>query len=142
VDKIVIDCGVAIKWLTGGTYSEQARTILNRYRAETLTLLAPDFIRIEVANVLWNLQRLAGLTRETGRRAFEEFLMSEIAYTSAEELLTDAYNLALQHERSVYDSLYLALSVREQCQLVTAGERLYNAISKAMTNVVLLANWS
>ncbi len=142
MDKIVIDCGVAIKWLTGGTYSEQAHAVLDRYRAETLILLAPDFIRIEVANVLWNLQRLTGLTRDSAQKALEEFLTTEIVYTSAEELLNDAYNLALRYERSVYDSLYLALSVREQCQLITADERLYNAVGRKFPNMTLLANWS
>ena len=69
-------------------------------------------------------------------------MRTEIVYTAAEELLTDAYTLALRYERSVYDSLYLALSIGEQCQLVTADERLYNAISKKIPNVVMLTNWS
>jgi predicted nucleic acid-binding protein len=132
---------VAIKWLVGGSYSQHAHAILDGYRAETITILAPDFIRIEVANILWNLQRLAGLKRDTAREALEEFLATEIVYTSADELLVDAFQLALHHERTVYDSLYLALSVREQCQLVTADEKLYNAVSNAMSNVVLLTNW-
>lgn len=142
MDKVVIDCGVAVKWLTGGADAEQAHAILDRYRTETLMLLAPDFIRIELANVLWNLQRLTGLQPDSARRALDEFLTTEIAYTSADDLLLEAYGLAIKHERSVYDSLYVALSLREQCRLVTADERLYNAIGRALPNLVLLADWS
>lgn len=142
MDSVIIDAGVAIKWLTGGAYSSQARAILEGYRKETLALLAPDFIRIEVANVLWNLQRLAGLRTDLAQQSLNEFLVTEIVYTPAEELLPDAYNLAVQYQRSVYDSLYLALGVRERCRLVTADEKLVNAIGQAMPNLVLLANWS
>jgi predicted nucleic acid-binding protein len=142
VDKVVIDCGVAIKWLVGGASAEQARDIFNRYRVQALELLAPDFIRLELANVLWNLQRLTGLRPETARSALEEFLATEITYTSVEELLTDAYEIAVQHQRSVYDSLYLALSMREGCPVVTADEKLYNAVTRTISNVVLLANWT
>ena len=120
MDRVIIDAGVAIKWLTGGAYSSQARAILEGYRKETLALLAPDFIRIEVANVLWNLQRLAGLRTDLAQQSLNEFLVTEIVYTPAEELLPDAYNLAVQYQRSVYDSLYLALGVRERC-LSTSG---------------------
>lgn len=32
------------------------------------------------------------------------------------------------YQRTVYDCLYLALAVREGCQMVTADERLYNRL--------------
>lgn len=71
----------------------------------------------------------------------EEFFTIEITFIPARELLTDALALAIQYERTVYDSLYLALSVREQCQLITAYEKLYNAIGQRFPNMILLANW-
>ena len=42
----------------------------------------------------------------------------------------------------MYDSLYLALALREECQLVTADERLYNALREAFPqNVALLRDF-
>ena len=62
--------------------------------------------------------------------------------TPTADLLSEAFRLAIAHERTVYDALYLALSVREQCPYVTADEKLVNAIRTAFPNVVWVANWS
>ena len=52
-------------------------------------------------------------------------------------LLVSAFRLAIQHGRSLYDSLYVALALREQCQLVTADERLCNALRPAFGDTLL-----
>ncbi|WGV26294.1 type II toxin-antitoxin system VapC family toxin [Halotia branconii] len=39
-----------------------------------------------------------------------------------------ALDIALQSDRAVYDSLYLAVAVTQQCQIVTADEKFYNAL--------------
>ena len=49
--------------------------------------------------------------------------------------------LAVTYRRSVYDSLYLALSLRSNCRFVTADERLVNAVGTALPNVISLQNW-
>jgi len=65
-----------------------------------------------------------------------------IAITPAAELLEEAYDLAVAHRRTVYDALYLALSVREACPFVTADERLVNAVAGALPRVVWLGHWT
>ncbi len=40
-------------------------------------------------------------------------------------------------DRSIYDSLYVALALRERCKLVTADRRLYNALSLAFSDTML-----
>jgi predicted nucleic acid-binding protein len=44
-------------------------------------------------------------------------------------LLEAALEVALRTGRTVYDSLYLALAVALECRLVTADERLANAMA-------------
>ena len=56
-------------------------------------------------------------------------------------LLAEAYALAVSHRRTVYDSLYLALSLRESCPFVTADERLVHAVAATFPNVSLLSDW-
>ena len=65
-----------------------------------------------------------------------------ISFTPAAELLEEAFRLAVEHERTVYDALYVALSVREGCLFVSADERLVNAIRQSFPNVVWVAHWS
>jgi predicted nucleic acid-binding protein len=43
-------------------------------------------------------------------------------------LLQDAFNLANQSGRSLYDCFYLALAIRENCQMVTSDEKFFNAL--------------
>ena len=52
-------------------------------------------------------------------------------------LTTRACDLAMNHERSAYDALYVALAVDEGCQLVTADRRLYNALAPHLPETML-----
>ena len=47
----------------------------------------------------------------------------------AEKLLPSAYLLAAKYDRTVYDSLYLALAVASDTQMATADQRLVNALA-------------
>jgi predicted nucleic acid-binding protein len=49
-----------------------------------------------------------------------------------------AFEIATRHQRSFYDSLYVALAIREGCQLVTADEKLVNGLGSAFRDSVVL----
>ena len=44
--------------------------------------------------------------------------------------------MAVTHQRTVYDALYLALSLREQCPWVTADERVVNALASTFLQII------
>ncbi len=140
--KIVVDSSVAIKRFVLEDHSAQATDLLTGFRSGQHRLLAPDFINIEFSNIVWKKQVRQGLSAEDAEIILNDFPLIGLALTSSGDLLRDAYNLAVTYDRTIYDSLYLALSIREQCQMVTAEERLFNSIGTALPNVVLLANWS
>lgn len=56
-------------------------------------------------------------------------------------LINEALSIAAAYTRTVYDSLYLALSLRRGCPYVTADERLVRAIGSSFPNVVWVASW-
>lgn len=140
--ELVIDSGVAVKWFVAETHSAEAARIFDKYLAGHLTLLAPDFIYAEFGNILWKKQTFQGFAPIDAERAVYWFRTQvNFTLTSAQALLDDAYRLAVAHKRTVYDSLYLALSLRVGCQFVTADERLVNAVGKTFPNIIWLANW-
>lgn len=140
-EPLVIDSGVLVKWFLDEPHYQEARRIRDQYRAGTLTLMAPDLIYAEVGNILWKKQRFQGLSPTDAADVLLALKREPIPTTSSADLLDDAYPLAITHGRTVYDALYLALSVRESCRFVTADERMVNAVGAALPNVVWVANW-
>jgi len=139
--KLVVDASVVIKWFVPEPLSIEARQILDGYRAGALDLIAPDLLNAELANIVWKKQTFQGLGGDDARSVIDGFRDLVIAFTPTIDIIVDAYSLAITHKRTVYDSLCLALSIREACQFVTADERLANAVSSAIPTVVWLKNW-
>jgi predicted nucleic acid-binding protein len=140
-DRLIIDSGVMIKWFVAEQYSAEARRILADYDQGALALMAPDLIYAEIGNILWKKQRFQGFPAATAARILSDVQRYSISITPTAALLDDAYQLAITYGRTVYDSLYLALSRREACRFVTADERLVNAVGAALPQVVWVANW-
>ena len=55
-------------------------------------------------------------------------------------LVNEAFQLALKHQRAVYDCLYLALAIREKCQLITADEALVRQLQPSYGCLVSLSS--
>lgn len=139
--KLVVDSSVAIKWFVPEPHSVEARRILDGYQLGALSFLAPDLINAEFANIVWKKHAFQGLDAGDAQSIIDEFRKLVFTLTSTADLLEDAYLLAVTHRRSVYDMLYLALSLRENCQFVTADEKLVNAVGSVFSNIAWLASW-
>jgi predicted nucleic acid-binding protein len=137
-----VDSSVAIKWFVPQPYSIKALEILNEYRDGSLSLLAPDLIYAEVGNIIWKLHRFQDLSDPDAQAILKAFQLVTFVVTPSASLLDDAYHLAVTHQRTVYDALYIALSLRHQCQFITADEKLVNALSGTLPNVISITNWS
>jgi predicted nucleic acid-binding protein len=124
VSKLVVDASVAIKWLVAETLTDEALAILGSDRE----LVAPDLLPIEVGNVLWKKVRAADLTTDQAVERFEGLGKMGLRIVGTGSIQSRAIQLAVETGRTVYDSLYLALAIAEECQLVTADERFVNAL--------------
>ncbi len=61
---------------------------------------------------------------------WQEFRGLQIAFTPSAELANHAVTLALDHMGAFYDSLYIALAIREDLKVLTADQRMVNAFAK------------
>ena len=61
--------------------------------------------------------------------AFKDLLVLELPTAQALPLLEGTLRLAIQHERSVYDSVYLTMARNLGAEFVTADEKLVNAVA-------------
>jgi predicted nucleic acid-binding protein len=127
----VLDASVAAKWLLPAANEgllDQANRLAELHVKRELQLLAPDLIEAEIGNVLWKAVRRNRISRANAEKSMRDFVALEIATIPTSDLLEQASQIALTCNRSFYDSLYVALAVSSKTELVTADERLVNAL--------------
>lgn len=120
----VVDASVVVKWFLPEPDAEAAR----RLRSQKLECEAPDLLLLEVSNVLWKHTIRGSLDLETAQEAVKILEIAPIRLRTAESLFADAFRLAVETRRSVYDCTYLSLAIQVGCPLVTADRRFYDAI--------------
>lgn len=132
MSDFVLDASVAVKWCLPGNhepFTEQAEVLLERYSRGEIRFLVPDLFWAECANTLWKAVRAARLPAAEASAALNAVIQLGIPSVPCVELAEKALEISLRHERSFYDSLYVALAVRSSAQMITADERLANALA-------------
>lgn len=128
----VLDASVAAKWFlprAGEPLVDEALSLLRRYADGLVQFLVPDLFWAEFANVLWKAVRQGRWTRSAAEAALAGMRRRNLPTAPSLELVDEAFAIATVFERSVYDSLYVALAIRSRAQLITADERLANALA-------------
>lgn len=97
-------------------------------------LHAPDFILVEVANVIWSKVRRRLLTRAEADTAYDAITAVPYLRTPLAELILPARSLAFALDVTVYDALYVALAQRWNCPLATADRKLAAAMEAGGLN--------
>ena len=121
----VVDASVAAKWFFDEPLAEDARRVLRRGNR----LYAPDFFLLEMDNILCKRIRRGELTlrdAEDARVMLRELPIERPPFGSVQNR---AFEIANQTQRSLYDCLYLALSVLLDGRMVTADRKLYDAMA-------------
>ena len=126
MSALVVDASVAVKWFFPEPHAQAARHVLSGRR----TLLAPELIWAEVANVLWKRVQRIELTHEAAQQILRDFKRFPLQTYPIKALLEPAWSLAVERKISVYDGLYLALAVSRDCKLVTADRPFHDAIKE------------
>ena len=123
--RAVIDASVLIKLFFEENHSEAAERCVQATRE----LLAPDLIWSEAANVIWKRQRRGDLSRKDAAEIAGHLIGLPLRTHLSVDLMPDALDLAMQFDRTVYDSLYVALAVRTNSVMISGDERLVNALA-------------
>jgi len=128
----VIDASVAAKWFlprAGEALTAEALELLKSYAAGEVRFLVPDLFWAEFGNVLWKAVRLKRLSPHSAADALRATRDRNLPTVSSHKLLEAAFAIASAFDRTVYDALYVALALDSNSQLVTADERLANALA-------------
>ncbi len=129
---IVLDASVAVKWFLPSdqeSLTTEAFALAQQYQAGEIDFAVPDLFWVEVTNFFWKATRQGRCTLETAKSAVESFKTKEFPTVKSLDLVESALHIALAFQRSVYDSVYIALAVTLNTYLATADERLANAVA-------------
>lgn len=121
----VVDSGVVVKWFVPEALGAEAV----RLRGSGEPLHAPDFVDVEVANVVWKKVCRGALSRPDGDFVISQLPLLTLTRYPAGPLLPAAFDLADRTGRTVYDCLYLALAVQLGGRMVTADDRFANSLT-------------
>ncbi len=129
---LVIDASVAAKWFlpaTGETLGDEALQLLRGYTKGQHRFIVPDLFWAEFANILWKAVRLGRWTKRSADQAIVALKGLHLPTVPSARLLEEAFTLAVIFDRTLYDSLYVALAITSKAQMVTADERLAHALA-------------
>lgn len=121
----MVDASVAIKWFVPEQLSVEAAELLEG----TAPLLAPDLLMPEVGNVLWKKVVRRELRATEAREILQALRRVPLKLVPSTELVESALEIATRFRRTVYDGMYVALAVAAEGVMVTADERLANAMA-------------
>jgi predicted nucleic acid-binding protein len=121
----VVDASIAVKLYVPEVHSDRAI----RFFSDEHELIVPEFMLAECANIVWKKAALLGeLTEAESKRIIGAVQELPLGYYFTSGLLVAALQIALTTKRTVYDSLYLALAVSEDCQLMTDDRKMYASL--------------
>ncbi len=128
--RVVLDASVAVKWcLPDENLTSQAGRLLDAYHEREMRFLVPDLFWLELANALWKAVWKSKIDAGRADRALSRVRDLGIPTVASFDSVPNAMQLAITHGRTVYDSLYVALALRLHAELITADERLANALA-------------
>lgn len=126
----VLDASVAAKWfLNDEALTEKAASLLRAYADGRVRFIVPDLFWAELANILWKALRQGRCTQDAAHRAIESLHERRLPTVSSMTLVDMAFRIAITFGRTVYDALYIALAVQSNAELITADEKLANALA-------------
>lgn len=125
---VVVDASVAVKWFVPEIYTDAATVLLGGDHV----LSAPDLIGPELVNTLWKKVRRGELTTGEAMEIVHAFPRLGVEIYPSDALLSAAFELAVALDRTVYDSLYLALAVARNAVLITADARFHASVAASL----------
>jgi len=129
---LVLDASVAVRWAvpsTKETLALESLQLLKRYADGEINFVVPDIFWAEVGNVMWKGVRQRRWPQAVAERATSDMKNRDFFTVPSVELLAEALEIAFAYDRSVYDCLYVALAIRFKTEMITADERLANALA-------------
>lgn len=141
MSRVIVDTSLAIKWVRDEDGSFEAWTRRRLWDSEGIRVHVPNWFSCEFANVLFQAVRADRLTLPEAEISIVS-IASYVSVLDADlDLAPRALRIALETgQKASYDSHYVALAERHNCELWTADARFWQAVHSAFPFVKWLGN--
>ena len=129
---IVLDASVAVLWAVPNSSSQLAAAALrwlDRYVNREVEFIVPDLFWAEIGNALCKGAQQKRWRREDAEDGVRDLTDYNFDTVPSLLLIGEALPIALKSGISLYDCLYVSLARQAKCDLITADERLANALA-------------
>lgn len=137
-----IDASLGLKLVLPELDSQTARALWQKWIADQTVRVAPSLFLSEGIAVIRNRAYRKLITSEEAEELQDAFLGLPVQIASPDGLIKRAWELATKFDRpNAYDSHYLALAEKLECDFWTADERLFNAVKDDLPWVNYLSQY-
>jgi predicted nucleic acid-binding protein len=139
VPDCVIDASVGIKLFLLEDGSEAAQSLFLELAADPPSrFYVPDLFFVECGNILWKYVRHFSYPAENARQDVADLCSLNLQTISTADLLSSAFELALQYDITAYDASYATLAQQLSLPLITADTTLLRKLTNSNIKIQTL----
>jgi predicted nucleic acid-binding protein len=127
-DIVIVDTSVAIKWMVQEADSYLAVGLLTEWLSTTVRLFAPSLIVYEAANALYQHGRRGEIQMSGIPQAIDDLYDTGLTLDDASDATVSVRAIQIAQQFGLgpaYDTQFLALAEREDCEYWTADLRFW-----------------
>ena len=135
-----MDSSILIKLVTNEVGSREARATVTGYLRKDYSLYTVDLALAEGLNAIWKHLRISkDLKTEDAKPTIQDLtsLYDRLGILTTRELSYEAIDIALAQNITLYDSLYIAATVKLKATLYTADQKLHKVAEKVTRSELL-----
>lgn len=141
MSDLVLDSCVVAKWFLAEIDSHQAIKVFHDVVSSGGRIVCLDLVFPEVGNAIWKGLTRGLISSTDAVKRMTDLDTTPLLVAPARPLIHSAFAIAEKYRRSLYDSLFVALSANLNLPGVTSDEPLYRAVHADHPNIILLRNW-
>lgn len=138
--KAVLDASAALHAVLPEILQAKALQLLKEYRAGLHELHSPDVFPLETLNAISKAERQKRIAYGAGMGLWKTLMGFAPTFHPHTPLLPGAYSLSVATRTAVYDMIYLHLAELEDCEMITADQRLVSGLKTAHPRIVYLGD--
>ena len=138
--RYVLDSSVAFKWVVREPDTDKALRLRDDFLKGIHELLAPDVFALEVMHALTRAERQGRISPPDGGILWHDVMTTAPQLFASLPLVPRAYTIASAARIGIYDCLYVALAEQEQCEFITADDKLVRNLQKQFPFILELAS--